>query len=162
MISYAISRCQDSRIANQPNVACNPYTDSRAELGAPDATSRNFFRQIPRGFDADQFDVRVDHSFTTSNNAFVRFSQSNQTTPQPGTFDGFIGGSNNLYRDILQFVINDTHVFSPTLVNEFRAGYTRHNGSRIVEGIEDGLKFAIDNRVGPVPLPGARIPEHRL
>jgi hypothetical protein len=74
----------------------NPTSLSILELipepnfGAPDATSRNFFRQIPRGLDADQFDVRVDHSFTTSDNAFVRFSQSNQTTPQPGTFDGFI------------------------------------------------------------------------
>ena len=122
-------------------------------FGAPGATSRNFFRQIPRGFDADQFDVRVDHAFSASNNAFVRFSQSNQTTPQPGTFDGFIGGSNNLYRDIRQFVINDTHVFSPTVVNEFRAGYTRHNGSRIVEGVDDGLKFAIDNKVGLFPFP---------
>lgn len=122
-------------------------------FGAPGALSRNFFRQIPRGFDGDQFDIRVDHAFTANNNSFVRFSKSNQTTPQPGSFDGFIGGSNNLYRDILQLVLNNTHVFSPTVVNEFRAGYTRHNGSRIVEGIDEGLQFATQNNVGLFPFP---------
>lgn len=122
-------------------------------FGAPGALSRNFFRQIPRGFDGDQFDVRVDHAFTANNNFFVRFSQSNQTTPQPGTFDGFIGGSNSLYRDIRQIVLNDTHVFSPSVVNEFRAGYTRHNGSRLVEDVDDGVGFAIQNNVALFPFP---------
>ena len=120
------------------------------------AASRNFFRQLPRGFDHDQWDIRVDHAFTANNNIFVRFSKSNQTNPQPGAFDGFIGGSNTLFRDIFQLVLNNTHVFSPTVVNEFRAGYTRHNGSRIVEEVDDGVKFAIDNKVGAVPVPGAR------
>jgi hypothetical protein len=122
-------------------------------FGSPGALSRNFFRQLPRGFDADQFDVRADHAFTSNNNFFVRFSQSNQTTPQPGAFDGFIGGSNNLYRDIRQIALNDTHVFSPQIVNEFRAGYTRHNGSRLVEGIDDGVKFALDNNIALFPFP---------
>src|SRR4051794_22893829 len=68
-------------------------------FGAPGSLSRNFFRQIPRGFDQDQWDVRIDHAVTSSNNLFGRISKSNQTNPQPGTFDGFIGGSSNLVRD---------------------------------------------------------------
>lgn len=122
-------------------------------FGAANATSRNFFRQVPRGYDQDQWDVRVDHAVSSKNNLFGRISQSDQITPQPGTFDGFIGGSNNLFRDIFQAVLNDTHVFSPAVVNEFRAGYTRHNGSRIVEGVGDGVKFAIDNKVSLFPFP---------
>ena len=122
-------------------------------FGASNATSRNFFRQVPRGYDQDQWDVRVDHAVSSKNNLFGRISQSDQITPQPGTFDGFIGGSNNLFRDIFQAVLNDTHVFSPAVVNEFRAGYTRHNGSRIVEGVGDGVKFAIDNKVSLFPFP---------
>ncbi|MBK5293099.1 MAG: TonB-dependent receptor [Acidobacteriia bacterium] len=122
-------------------------------FGAANALSRNFFRQVPRGFDAGQFDVRMDHAITSNNNFFARFSQSNQTTPQPGSFDGFIGGSNQLYRDIRQLALNDTHVFSPTVVNELRAGYTRHNGSRLVDGIDEGVKFGIDNKVALFPFP---------
>jgi hypothetical protein len=122
-------------------------------FGPADALSRNFFRQLPRTMDADQFDVRVDHAITSKNNIFGRFSLSNQTTPNPGAFDGFIGGSNTVYRNIRQVVLNDVHLFSPTIVNEFRAGYTRHNGSRIVDGVDDGVKFAGENNLALFPFP---------
>lgn len=122
-------------------------------FGSPDALSRNFLRQVPRGFDADQYDVRIDHQLTSNNNLFGRWSWSNQTTPQPGVFDGFIGGSNTQYRNIRQFVITDIHLFNPTTVNELRAGVTRHNGSRIVDGINDGAAFAAQNGVALFPFP---------
>ncbi|MDP2998175.1 MAG: TonB-dependent receptor [Bryobacterales bacterium] len=122
-------------------------------FGDPNSLSRNFFRQVPRGFDADQFDVRIDHALSSKNNLFGRFSLSNQTNPNPGSFDGFIGGSNTQYRNIRQAVMNDTHVFSPTVVNEFRAGYTRHNGSRIVDDVNGGVKFALANNLAMFPFP---------
>jgi hypothetical protein len=122
-------------------------------FGAPGAASRNFFRQLPRGFDQDQWDVRVDHALSDKNTLFGRVSKSNTTTPQPGQFDGFIGGSNRLFRDIFQAVLNNTHVFSPAVVNEFRAGYTRHNGSRLVDEVDEGAKFAADNRIALFPFP---------
>lgn len=127
-------------------------------FGAAGVQSRNFFRQIPRGFDQDQWDVRVDHALTANHNLFGRVSKSNQTNPQPGTIDGFIGGGSTLYRDIFQAVLNDTVVFSPTTVNEFRAGYTRHNGSRIVNEVADGAKFATENRVALFPFPVSGFP----
>ena len=95
----------------------------------------------------------MDHAFTSNNNFFVRFSQSNQTTPQPGAFDGFIGGSNTS----VPRYSSDRPERHPRLlaavVNEFRAGYTRHNGSRLVEGMDDGVKFAIDNNIALFPFP---------
>ncbi|MEK7403530.1 MAG: TonB-dependent receptor [Acidobacteriota bacterium] len=122
-------------------------------FGPPDAQSRNFFRQRPRGYRADQFDVRLDHAVSVKNNLFGRFSLSNQTTPNPGAFDGFIGGSNKVYRNIRQVVLSDTHVFSPAVINETRAGYTRHNGSVIVNDIEEGVKFALANNLALFPFP---------
>ncbi len=127
-------------------------------FGAAGALSRNFFRQIPRGSDQDQWDVRVDHAITANHSLFGRVSKSNQTNPQPGTIDGFIGGGSTLYRDIFQAVMNDTVVFSPTVVNEFRAGYTRHNGSRLVDNVNDGAKFAVDNKVALFPFPVTGFP----
>jgi hypothetical protein len=122
-------------------------------FGAPDAISRNFIRQVPRGYRTDQYDVRIDHQLTSTNNLFGRWSWSNQTTPQPGVFDGFIGGSNTQYRNIRQFVLTDIHLFSPTVVNELRSGVTRHNGSRIVDGIDAGAAFAAQNGVALFPFP---------
>lgn len=122
-------------------------------FGAPNAASRNFFRQVPRGFDADQYDARIDHAISSANNIFVRWSFGNQTNPQPGTFDGFIGGSNTLFNNVRQIVLSDTHVFSPALVNEFRAGYTRHDGSRLVDNVNDGVKFALENKLALFPFP---------
>lgn len=122
-------------------------------FGAAGAQSRNFFRQIPRGFNQDQWDVRLDHALSSNHNVFGRVSKSNQVNPQPGTIDGFIGGSSTLYRDIFQTVLSDTYVFSPTVVNEFRAGYTRHNGSRFVDNVDDGAKFAVGNKVALFPFP---------
>jgi len=122
-------------------------------FGAPNALSRNFFRQVPRGYDAAQYDIRIDHAISSKNNFFGRFSWNNNTTPNPGSFDGWIGGSNTQYRNIRQLVLSDTHVFSPTVVNEVRAGFTRHNGSRIADNINDGVKFALENKVALFPFP---------
>ncbi len=122
-------------------------------FGAQNAISRNFFRQVPRGFDGDQYDIRIDHQLSSKNSLMGRWSWSDQTTPQPGVFDGFIGGSNTQYRNIRQLVLTDTHLFSPTMVNEIRAGVTRHNGSRIVDGVGDGVSFAGQNNVALFPFP---------
>ncbi|MEX2263820.1 MAG: TonB-dependent receptor [Bryobacteraceae bacterium] len=122
-------------------------------FGPSGALSRNFFRQVAAGFDADQFDVRIDHSISSKNTVFARFSLSNQTNPQPGVFDGFIGASNTLYRNIRQLVLSDTHIFSARVVNEFRAGFTRHNGSRIVDDVDSGVAFALENNMGLFPFP---------
>lgn len=127
-------------------------------FGTTGAQSRNFFRQVPRGSDQDQWDLRIDHAVTSSHYLFGRVSKSNQTNPQPGSIDGFIGGSSTLYRDIFQVVLNDTYVFSSTVVNEFRAGYTRHNGSRLVDQVSEGAKFAIDNKVALFPFPVTGFP----
>ncbi len=127
-------------------------------FGTTGAQSRNFFRQVPRGSDQDQWDLRIDHAVTSSHYLFGRVSKSNQTNPQPGSIDGFIGGSSTLYRDIFQVVLNDTYVFSSTVVNEFRAGYTRHNGSRLVDQVGEGAKFAIDNKVALFPFPVTGFP----
>jgi hypothetical protein len=145
--------------ARIPGAQLNPTSLAIVKLipepnfGEANALSRNYFVQRARGYRADQFDVRIDHAISSKNNLFGRFSFSDQTNPNPGTFDGFIGGSNTLYRNMRQLVLSDIHVFSPTVVNELRAGYTRHNGSRIVDDVEEGVKFAMDNNVGLFPFP---------
>lgn len=71
---------------------------------------------------ADQWTVRVDHQVTARDTIYGRFSKSTDKSlsynfPLP------YSGSSGSYKGI-QGLIHETHVFSPTLLNEFSAGYT--------------------------------------
>ncbi len=53
-------------------------------------------------------------------------------------------------------VISDVHIFTPALVNEFRFGYVRHNGSIFGTG-QDGVGFRRAKQRGAVPGAAARV-----
>ncbi|MBB5056417.1 outer membrane receptor protein involved in Fe transport [Granulicella aggregans] len=82
----------------------------------------------------NQGDVRVDQVLTHSDNIFYRFSIARQPSTIPAVFPGladgggfFSGvGQNNAY----SIAISETHVFTPTRVNEIRLGYNRLHTSR--------------------------------
>jgi len=80
------------------------------------------------------FDVRVDQKFSDANNVFARVSYEDQPSTIPGAFGGvadgggfFSGVEENSYRSI---ATSWTHIFTPTLINEFRLGYNRINSQR--------------------------------
>ena len=81
------------------------------------------------------FDIRLDHRFSDKDNSFYRFSYENQPRMVPSPFQqtpldggGFFSGiENNSYRSL---ALSETHIFRPTLVNEFRLGYNRVNSHR--------------------------------
>jgi hypothetical protein len=84
--------------------------------------------------DRNQGDIRVDQVFSPKDTAFYRFSISKQPSTIPSPFGGIADGGgffsgieqNNGYN----VAASETHIFSPTLVNEFRAGYNRLHSSR--------------------------------
>jgi outer membrane receptor protein involved in Fe transport len=76
----------------------------------------------------------------------------------PGNFAGFIGGGSNNINNSITSIVDDTYVFSPSVVNEARAGYTRHNGSFEVAGISDGIDFANKNGIAMYPFPVQMFP----
>lgn len=74
-----------------------------------------------------QYMIKVDHRFSSSNTLFGRYSLFNHRTDNGG---GFIFPNDVVSKrdDDLKnwnIAISDTHVFSPTVVNEFRIGVTR-------------------------------------
>ena len=85
-----------------------------------------------------------------------------QTNTNPGNFPGFIGGGTNNINNSVPTILNDTHVFSPNVVNEARAGYSRHNGSFEVAGHPEGLEFAKKNGIAVYPFPVLTVPEYRV
>jgi hypothetical protein len=126
-------------------------------FGAPDAQSRNFFRLRPNQFRGDRGDLRIDHRISNSNNIYVRYSLWNQRQPIPGGFEGFIGGGSRRIDFSRNAVLADTHVFSPNVVNEFRFGFTRHNGSDVGDA-PNGVAFANANRLALFPFPDLGFP----
>src|SRR5690242_16373176 len=121
-------------------------------FGSPGALARNFFYQPPQFSNTDQGDIRVDQNLSSSNNFYARFSTSANSQPARGNFPGFIGGGTSSIDNSTQAVLSDVHIFSPTIVNEFRFGYVRHNGSIFGTG-QDGVGFALQNNVALFPAP---------
>ena len=126
-------------------------------FGTPGAASRNFFRQRPNQFRGDRGDLRLDHKLTENNSLYARYSVWNQRQPIPGAFEGFIGGGSRRIDFSRHAVVGDTHIFSPTVVNEFRFGFVRHNGSDVGDA-PSGVPFARSSNLALFPFPDLGFP----
>lgn len=77
--------------------------------------------------DTTQYDVRVDYNLSAKDQAFGRYSYSNNpssSTPPLGILDGGgFGTGGHVTNYGKSGVFSETHFFSPTLSNEFRVGY---------------------------------------
>jgi hypothetical protein len=95
----------------------------------------NFAANPALANNVDQFDVRVDHNFSQKDNIFGRLSFQEVPTFIPGPFGGIADGGSFSSGDQLakswNSVISETHAFSPSLINEVRAGYNRIASSRL-------------------------------
>lgn len=85
---------------------------------------------IPARYREDQFSVNLDQTFSERNQLSGRFFSSLGTTNEPftpfaATVPGF--GTNQNERNDM-FVLSETHVFTPNLINVARFGYMRFNG----------------------------------
>src|SRR5580692_7695331 len=92
----------------------------------------NFVNSPVRKLDETKFDIRLDHDFSSLDTAFARFSYDQAVSYVPG--GGGIGsfaeasafGSNQgIQNHSRQIAIGETHVFSPTTVNQATFGYNR-------------------------------------
>ncbi len=127
--------------------------------GAPGAQANNYLFTGQQPFNSDQFDVRGDHRISDKDSLFARVSRSIQTSTSPGSFSGFLGGGTDNINNSLNSVLNEIHLFTPTLVNEARFGYTRHNGSQEVLDAQNGVNFANQNGVALYPFPVQTFPQ---
>jgi Carboxypeptidase regulatory-like domain len=99
----------------------------------PNLTGTDSYVSTPEQVtDVDQFDVRVDYSPSASTHFFFRGDYSNTGLYNPGPLPGLaVGGNNdvtqgNATRDLgAGAAFGFTYIFSPTTVNDFRAGYNR-------------------------------------
>ena len=83
----------------------------------------------------NQMDARVDHTFSDKDNIFGRFSYVDNPEFIPGPFGGIADGGSfstgNQQATTYSAALGETHLFSPTLVNEVRLGYNRLSVTRL-------------------------------
>ncbi len=104
------------------------------------AKANNYTRTANDSDHQNQFDFRVDGAAGSHDEAFGRYSYFNDieqpVTPLPdgsGAITGSVLGTGGVVglSNVLgqQLVANETHVFSPHFLNDFRAGYTRRGNT---------------------------------
>jgi hypothetical protein len=126
-------------------------------FGAAGADTRNFIRTAPNPYENNQYDIKIDQRLSDKNSLSGRYSRSKANDPNPGNFDGFIGGGGANIRNAINSTIGDTHIFSSAVVNEVRIGYTRQNGSFAGLG-PTGADFARQNNIALFPFPVQSFP----
>jgi hypothetical protein len=90
----------------------------------------NYLSQPVRQLDETKFDIRLDHTISTLDTLFGRFSYDQAFSYVPGGSPGFAEqsafGSNQRIRNHARNVaLGETHVFSTNLVNQASFGYNR-------------------------------------
>ena len=117
------------------------------QQGLPNTVSgtNNFISNTGAIFDNNQTSLRVDHQFSQNDTIYGRIAfQDNNRFNQgvlPFTTKNLVGNGK-------VFNSSWTHVFSPTLINEFRLGYVRGVYGESVDEI-DASQFGIQNTILP-------------
>jgi hypothetical protein len=105
-----------------------PAPNTAGTVAASGQVINNYLINPTLARDDNQFDVKLDHRLTSNNRFFIRYSQQKTVRDLPATLPHgdsgatFGAGTGNIKGRGLAF--NDTHTFSPNLLNEFRFGWT--------------------------------------
>jgi hypothetical protein len=109
----------------------------------PDAefrTSRfleaNYLNNVKKTYNSTTYDARVDHHFSDKSSIFGRFSYNPTYNSQPALFpvatvDGLkVSAGGGIFpgpseADSQGYMVDFVHVFTPTLLLELKAGFTR-------------------------------------
>jgi hypothetical protein len=125
---------------------------------ASSGVSNNYLSNPGSPDNTDQYDIRIDHRVSDKDSIFGRFSFSDQTlTPQgpiPPPLDGASFSSGDFLNNARSLALAETHIFTPTVVNELRLGYNRNRSQRLqFDSSEDlsakygipGIPFSTNN-----------------
>ena len=95
------------------------------------ANSYNYLFSQPRN--DDQWSARVDHHFSSKDTFFARASYVNMIAKEQDSWAAQLGGSNFSTSNVSKsrnYAVGETHLFSPTLLNDFSFTLNRN-----IEGV---------------------------
>jgi hypothetical protein len=107
----------------------NLYPDENV-AGQTSATGNNYTIDPPAPYRANQGDVRFDFDPSQNNQAFFRYSLGHISNVSPQRFPGLAQGQSgsNVSMENMGASLGETHIFSPTVFNEFRLGFNYYGG----------------------------------
>ena len=94
------------------------------------ALGYNYVNEPVRKLNEGKFDIRLDENISATDALFARFSYDQATSYVPGGAPGFaeadpFASNQGIINHARNAAVSETHVFSPTTVNQFSAGYNR-------------------------------------
>jgi hypothetical protein len=94
------------------------------------ALGYNYVNEPVRKLNEGKFDGRLDQSFSAADTMFARFSYDQANSYVPGGSPGFaeanpFASNQGIINHARNAAISETHIFSPTTVNQISAGYNR-------------------------------------
>ncbi len=107
-----------------------------------------------------QWNTKVDHRFGDTNSLFFRYTSArHQPSRNDVLMDPNVGRNRNDDQTNRNAVLSDTHTFSPTLINNFRAGVSR----QLFRFETVGAFMDYAQKIGlPDMIPGDQVPEFRV
>jgi Carboxypeptidase regulatory-like domain len=102
-----------------------PQTNATGTLGF------NFVNSPVRKLNEGEFDIRLDHNFSSKDSAFARFSYDQAVSFVPGggppgfAEQGAFGSTENIQNHGRNIAIAETHVFSDRTINQVSGGFNR-------------------------------------
>jgi hypothetical protein len=101
--------------------------------GTTNGTENNYVTVRNNITHNNTFDVRADANLRSADRLFVRFVYDNsnfsRTSSLPNLPAGFASGENFVHGR--GYALGETHTFSPSVINEFRAGYNRYTFANV-------------------------------
>jgi hypothetical protein len=113
--------------------------------------TNNFTRNRSERSTVDSYDVKIDHRISDNNSIFGRYSKSKNSRLRDNNFrlgsspnnndlpSGF--GAGDEFGNSRGITLGDTHTFSPTIINDVRAGWTNVEIGINNPGINGSLGF---------------------
>ncbi len=105
--------------------------------------NNNYVILRPLPNNTNQFDTRVDHNFSEKDQIFARVGYAARNQNAPADFTGAIDNSGfgqGSFKDrAVNAALSETHLFSPTTINEVRVGYSL---------LTDNIAISVANQTG--------------
>lgn len=150
------SQAQGTPCSKIPSNLINTIGQSMLSIyPAPNANNAgagyNYMNEPVRKLNETKFDVRLDQTFTSKDNAFARFSYDQAFSFVPGGAPTLaeandFGSSENLINHARNIGVGWSHVFSPNVLNQATLGY-----DRIFDYIASLGNFTCDSAILGIP-----------
>lgn len=111
-------------VADRPAISLDNQNLPAAQQTRGQIQIGSFFRSYSSLSTGKQFQLRIDHRLGDNDQFSSRFL-SDKTIQPKGGVAGFEGFDADFASNYYNFLVAETHVFSPTLTNELRLSYNR-------------------------------------